>query len=87
MELYCFKCDKTLESVFPDAKFQPYAGTCFSSQGHYGSTVWDPMDDSLSLELIICDDCLKLNAKRVKMLKVRGSLDYEYNDWEIVQGK
>lgn len=60
----CFKCGKELESVFPD-KFQAYAGTQFVSYGHYGSTVFDPMNESEYIEIVICDDCLLKNSDNV----------------------
>lgn len=60
----CFKCDKTLEGVFNDDTKQPYAGTSFTSYGQYGSTVFDPMDDS-SLTIYVCDPCLIKNSSRV----------------------
>ena len=36
---------------------QPYGGLAFQSEGHYGSTVFDPMDGTY-LEVNICDECL-----------------------------
>lgn len=57
--LPCFVCLKPLESALPediDAN-QPYAGTAFFTNGHYGSTAFDPFNDSF-LEINICDACL-----------------------------
>lgn len=66
MTLPCFHCDKELESALPDGYGidiynQPYAGTAFIAQGHYGSTVWD--FEPGFLEINICDDCLREKAK------------------------
>jgi hypothetical protein len=36
----------------------PIGGTVFRTYGHYGSTVFDPMDASY-LEVVVCDRCLK----------------------------
>lgn len=55
-EMKCIICGKILESAF-DNEIQPYGGTMFSTYGHYGSTVFDPMDGT-QLILIICDPCL-----------------------------
>jgi hypothetical protein len=47
--------------VFEDVENQPAEGTAFQSQGHYGSTVFDPMDGSY-IEINVCDDCLRKHA-------------------------
>jgi len=59
-KMKCLVCKVELSHVFGDGDgpFQPYAGTAFSSGGHYGSTVFDPCD-STSLEVFICDGCLR----------------------------
>lgn len=70
----CIICDKILEPALSleDGRYnQPYAGTCFESSGHYGSTYFDPMDGS-ALSINICDECLlKLEAKQ-KLLYRKG---------------
>jgi hypothetical protein len=46
---------------------QPYAGTLFVAHGHYGSTIWDPPTTSTRfLEVILCDECLRVHADRVQ---------------------
>ena len=63
----CIACRKELKSVWPEgdeytASFnQPYAATTFISYGHYGSTLFDPMDGTY-IELNICDECLEKAA-------------------------
>lgn len=57
----CFKCGQRLENLsasFGNLGFQPLGGTCFGTYGHYGSTVFDPVDGS-KLEIVICDECLE----------------------------
>lgn len=56
MKLTCIKCNKELKSCFDDA-VQPLGGTAFRTYGHYGSTVFDPMDGSY-LDIVVCDECL-----------------------------
>lgn len=53
----CIVCKKSLENVF-DQDNQPNDGLAFQSSGHYGSTVFDPMDGT-HLEINVCDPCLK----------------------------
>lgn len=56
----CIVCDRDLREVFNDEDYnQPYAGTAFKSYGHYGSTIFDPMDGKSFIELYICDTCLR----------------------------
>jgi hypothetical protein len=50
---------------------QPYDGLAFQSQGHYGSTVFDPMDGTY-LEINICDECLlRASELRVRHNRIR----------------
>lgn len=57
--LPCAVCGKQLEAALGNAGGvnQPYAGTAFSTPGHYGSTIFDPMDGS-TIEITICDSCV-----------------------------
>lgn len=58
--LPCIRCDKPLKNVDPEytPANQPYEGTAFTTSGHYGSTVFDPMDGTI-IEINVCDECLK----------------------------
>lgn len=60
--LPCIVCRTPLESAFNNTELsdldnQPYGGLAFQSLGHYGGTVFDPMDGTY-LEVSICDPCL-----------------------------
>lgn len=55
--LSCIRCDKQLENAFDDVTNQPSGGLAFSAMGHYGGTLFDPMDGSY-IELNVCDVCL-----------------------------
>ena len=46
-----------------EEKIHPIGGTVFRTYGHYGSTVFDPMDGSY-LEIVVCDDCLTTRKDR-----------------------
>lgn len=85
--LPCIRCDKKLESIFKgeDDSNQPYAGTTFTSYGHYGSTVFDPMDGESFLELNICDECLREAAAKQQILLGRKEVrtDYSYDVWDL----
>lgn len=55
----CIVCKKPLENIdpFENGENQPSGGTAFQTHGHYGSTVFDPMDGTY-LEINVCDACL-----------------------------
>lgn len=67
MKLNCIVCNKEVENwdVYPEEETQvhPIDGTVFRTYGHYGSTVFDPMDASY-LEVVFCDECLKSRMER-----------------------
>lgn len=53
----CIACQRPMTNIAEDGTLQPSGGTAFQTRGHYGSTVFDPMDGSL-LEIAVCDGCL-----------------------------
>lgn len=55
--LPCIVCKKNLKPATPFEHNQPHQGLEFTSLGHYGGTIFDPMDGS-SLAINVCDDCL-----------------------------
>jgi hypothetical protein len=50
----CLVCKKDLEEYGPH---HPIGAINFGSPGHYGTTVFDPMDGSF-LTINVCDGCL-----------------------------
>jgi len=69
----CIVCHKELNNLDYDmhdgkrVEVHPMDGLHFRTYGHYGSTVFDPMDGT-SLDIAICDHCITKNID-----KVRGS--------------
>ena len=68
MKTNCIVCNAEVENwdgVYPDNESQihPIGGTVFRTYGHYGSTVFDPMDASY-LEIVVCDTCLASRMNR-----------------------
>ena len=66
--LPCICCNKALKPACPPAEDseglstnQPYAGTCFETSGHYGSTIFDMCAGFLQIS--VCDDCIRSKAK------------------------
>lgn len=63
MKLSCIVCAAKVDNwdeVYPENSnnVHPLGGTVFRTYGHYGSSVFDPMDASY-LDIVICDSCLK----------------------------
>lgn len=67
----CIVCHKRLEEAIPDSTNQPYKATTFMTQGHYGSTFFDPMDGSY-LEINVCDECLEKAKSENKIIHYVG---------------
>ena len=59
--VYCIACNREMPNINV-AGMQPSGGLCFSTGGHYGSAVFDPMDGS-RLELSVCDSCVTIGLK------------------------
>lgn len=70
--LPCIVCGAELEALFFEhgAENQPSHGVCFTTQGHYGSTVFDPMDGTM-IEVNVCDTCLNHAAKMDRVYATR----------------
>jgi hypothetical protein len=80
-EIDCMVCGKTLDNLQYEMKtgkqveVHPMGGLHFSSFGHYGSTIFDPIGTGESLDIAICDLCIMKN-----MDKVRGTGKQELED-------
>lgn len=66
----CFCCDKDLNVTNgsdPTIGYPVYGGLWFRSNGNYGSTIFDPHDDSDEfIRIIICDDCIRKNPEKIE---------------------
>ena len=69
----CIACGVQLDYAANHSSMQtvPYKGTLFQSYGHYGSTVYDPMDGTV-IQVVVCDACLTAHADRVARPKPGG---------------
>jgi hypothetical protein len=64
VKVRCIKCDKAMANILgPGKGHQPSEGLAFYSQGHYGSTFFDPMDGSY-IEISVCDRCIENYDRR-----------------------
>lgn len=61
----CIVCGRVFCNVVSteQAPNQPYDACSFYSNGHYGCTVFDPLDSS-KLEINVCDECLRAARDR-----------------------
>lgn len=67
--LPCIVCGSHLEGC--SVQNQPLDGLAFATQGHYGTTVFDPMDGS-ALEINVCDPCLTKAGGEGRVLHYRS---------------
>lgn len=77
----CIKCERILDDIQGGTpSIQPMDGLAFITGGHYGSTIFDPMDGSW-LELAVCDRCLLDYYKEVAphLVEQWNSLEFEGN--------
>lgn len=65
----CICCGDWLIAEFVDddpLTISPiYDGLIFRASGNFGSRIFDPISIEEYLQVIICDDCIKRNVKRV----------------------
>jgi hypothetical protein len=84
--LPCLVCDKDLPSIYGEKHEeygginQPYGGVTFSTHGHFGSAAFDP-DDGTTIEVNICDDCLKKAGEKHQVLRARHT-EVDYSLWQ-----
>jgi len=70
----CIVCGKELNNLQYEmqngktVEVHPMNGLHFTTRGHYGSTIFDPMGTGEYLDVAICDVCIMKNLD-----KVRGS--------------
>jgi hypothetical protein len=66
----CFICDKSLDNWDYETHngekitVHPMSGLHFRTYGHYGSAIFDPMDDS-SIDIAICDECVESRKNKI----------------------
>jgi hypothetical protein len=63
----CIVCKKELRDLSSDTgedSVHPVDGLHFRTYGHYGSTVFDPMDGTY-LDIVVCDECILANTTLV----------------------
>jgi hypothetical protein len=61
------------------------AAVLFNANGNWASSIWDPLDEHIRMEIAICDRCLKPRLHRTYITKFRmeyRELDKKgYHDW------
>jgi hypothetical protein len=71
-KISCIVCDKELDNLEYSTRsnstkieVHPMDGLHFRTYGHYGSTIFDPMDGTY-LDVAICDGCVMKNLNKVR---------------------
>lgn len=84
----CLRCGAKVRPAFPDYpvhSVQPSGATQFTSNGHYGSTVFDPTVSSRRFLVIdVCDPCLRLaiGEGRALMGTRTQTVEYTHEVWD-----
>lgn len=89
MALPCIRCGKQLRNIrmgeekksIPETN-QPYNGTAFSTNGHYGSTVFDEFHGE-RIEINVCDVCLLDAARENRVISYRALQRWQYSEYEF----
>ena len=68
--MQCIICDKALEMVNKIWNL-PKEAVNFYTYGHYGSTVFDPINGSV-MNIIVCDDCLIKKSDKTSISGVKN---------------
>ena len=77
--LPCIVCDKPLTNAMHTVKNQPLQGVQFMTYGHYGTGLFDPMSNTETLVLNVCDECLEKKADKVIYRhELVGPAKYDY---------
>lgn len=76
---YCIICGKKVSKTYrvsnPDNPHYNHhtqevgAAVLFNANGNWASSVWDPLDEHLRMEIAICDKCLKPRLNHVYIVK------------------
>lgn len=73
----CIVCAKPLVNLQEDrCENQPSGGVEFTTPGHYGCTIFDPMDGT-KLAINICDPCLRKAAEYRRVLVIDATRQYD----------
>jgi hypothetical protein len=80
-KINCIACNKELDNWEYEGRggvmveVHPMRGLHFRTQGHYGSSIFDPMAEPLSLDVAICDLCVMKNLDKVRGTGKKELLD------------
>jgi hypothetical protein len=82
----CLACGKELDNLEyttrsngTKVEVHPMGGLHFRTEGHYGSTIFDPMGTGEYLDVAICDDCVAKNIDKVRgngLKQLRQAINY-----------
>jgi hypothetical protein len=88
MGLTCIVCLRNIESSIADdanSLHQPSVGTSFTTRGHYGSTVFDPMDGREVLDITVCDLCMLERSSRGVITHVKDGNAQRWDAGEMAR--
>jgi hypothetical protein len=88
-KIACIVCSKELHNLNCNTRdgipieVHPMSGLHFSTSGHYGSGIFDPMGTRETLDVAICDKCVMENLDKVRGTGKAGLLDVDTDDLDL----
>jgi hypothetical protein len=78
----CICCKTELDNITEEEiGLQPVNGLAFESHGHYGTTVFDPMNGS-KIAVAICDACItRASHEGDVLIKISGQ--QKWKTWDV----
>jgi hypothetical protein len=72
----CFKCETAIEGCFEskEEKFVwevPHNAVAFEGGSNFGSSIYDSFTDGISVQVVICDECLKAAKGTDKLREIK----------------
>jgi len=72
----CFKCEKNIGCAVitdkdDDLWEMPADAVHFQGGNNFGSAIYDSMVDGVTVEVLICDECLTSNKDKLREIKVK----------------
>jgi len=82
----CIVCGKNCVTRPPIGHLDLDEAIDFRATGNYGSRIWDPLDETLSMCIFVCDSCIIKYKDRVTIKTHRRSYtlvkEVSYEDWD-----
>jgi len=86
---HCIVCDKKIKTGTPMNSILSWSiawgGVMFHSDGNFGSTTYDNIDEQEYIQIFVCDECMKKKAKKIWRVKTVRNMpdDAEFTTFDV----